>query len=140
MNTPRAFIGKVVTRRGNWSSGNSQSVNIGMNAGESENSGSSSNSGWSGSSSSGQSSSSHNSGFGNSSGTGNNWGENRGRGRSENVSRGFSEIMEYAIEPGDFARMLKTGGPQNEVTGVWFQAGRVFRASGTNWLLARFRQ
>jgi len=50
--------------------------------------------------------------------------------------------MEYAIEPGDFARILKTGGTRNgnEVTGVWFQAGRVFKASGGNWLLARFRQ
>jgi hypothetical protein len=50
--------------------------------------------------------------------------------------------MEYAIEPGDFARCLKTGGPHNDniVTGVWFQAGRVFKSSGTNFLLGRFQQ
>ena len=50
--------------------------------------------------------------------------------------------MEYAIEPGFFGRGLKTGGPQNgnEVTGIWFQGGRVFEASGTNFLLGRFKQ
>ena len=40
-------IGKVTTRRGNYSSGTSQSTNVGMTAGASENSGSSSNSGHS---------------------------------------------------------------------------------------------
>jgi hypothetical protein len=50
--------------------------------------------------------------------------------------------MEYAIEPGDFARFLKTVGEQNgyEVTGVWFQGGRIFRNTGTNHFVARFRQ
>jgi hypothetical protein len=50
--------------------------------------------------------------------------------------------MEYAVEPGDFARVLQTGGPQNNniVSAIWFQAGRMFKASRTNWLLARFKQ
>jgi hypothetical protein len=111
-----------------------------MNAGESENNGFSANYGASSGSGFGQGS--HNSSSGSSSGDGTNWGENRGRGTSQNVSEGYSESLEYAIEPGHFARALKSGGKQNgyEVTGVWFQAGRVFRASGTNWFLARFRQ
>jgi hypothetical protein len=131
------MIGKVVTRRGNYSNGTSENINVGMNAGTSENSGSSSNSG----SSYGQSYS-FNSGSGSTSGSGSNWGANRGRGTSSNESRGYSESMEYAIEPGDFARCLQTGGPQNGniVTGVWFQGGRVFKASGSNWLLERFAQ
>jgi hypothetical protein len=41
------MLGRVVTRRGNFSSGTSESVNLGMNAGESENSGSSTNYGHS---------------------------------------------------------------------------------------------
>jgi hypothetical protein len=132
------MLGKVVTRRGTYNNGTSESVNIGMNAGNSENSGSSSSFG----SSHGQSYS-LNSNSGSSSGSGNNWGQNRGRGTSRNVSEGYSESIEYALEPGDFARgILKTGGPENGnvVTAVWFQAGRVFKASGTNWLLARFKQ
>ena len=108
-----------------------------MSAGSNESSGMSSSSG----SSWGQGYST-NAGSASNSGSGSNWGDNRGRGKSENVSRGYSESMEYAIEPGDFARMLKTGGRENgnEVTGIWFQAGRKFKASGTNWLLARFKQ
>jgi hypothetical protein len=130
-------IGKVVKRHGNFSNGSSESVNFEMTAGSSENCGSSSNYG----SSSGQSYS-FNSSSGNTSGSGNNWGSNRGRGTSRNVSQGYSESMEYAIEPGDFARILKTGGSRNgnQVTGIWFQAGRVFKASGTNMLLETFTQ
>jgi hypothetical protein len=138
------MIGKVVKRRGNYNSGTSQSLNYGMSAGSSENDGYSSHHGFSSGSSGGQGgrSSSFNSGSGYTNGTGSNWGENRGRGTSENVSRGYSESMEYAIEPGDFARVLRTGGRENgnEVTGVWFRAGTPFKQSGTNFLLGRFKQ
>jgi hypothetical protein len=50
--------------------------------------------------------------------------------------------MEFAIESGDFARILKIGGRQNgnQVTGIWFRSGRVYKASGSNWLLERFAQ
>jgi hypothetical protein len=50
--------------------------------------------------------------------------------------------MEYAIEPGDFARYLKSGGPQNNnrVTAVWFRAGHRFKATDTNYLIAEFKQ
>lgn len=137
-------IGKVTTRRGNFSTGTSQSMNEGMTAGASENSGSSSNSGHSSGFSSGQTGSNRNfnHGSGYNRGSGNNWGSNRGRGTSENVSRGYSETTEYAIEPGDFARTLQTGGKanNNRVTGIWFQGGRIFKASGTNFMLEAFKQ
>jgi hypothetical protein len=136
-------IGKVMTRRGNYSRGEGQSVNFGMNEGGSENTGTSSNWGHSsGSSSEGGSNASFNSGSGRSSSSGTSWGASRGRATSENVSRGYSESMEYAIEPGDFARILKTGGRQNgnRVTGVWFQGGRVFKETGSNVMLKVFAQ
>ncbi len=131
------MIGKAVTRRNNFNAGSSQSFNEGMSAGNSENYGSSSSSG----SSSGQGYS-FSSNSGSSSGSGNNWGNNRGRGSSENVSRGYSESMEYVIEPGEFARILQTGGRANGniVTGIWFQGGRVFGAGGGNMMLRRFAQ
>src|ERR1017187_9857930 len=54
------MIGKVTTRRGNFSSGTSQSTNTGMTSGASENTGSSSNSGHSHGHGSGQSGNNHN--------------------------------------------------------------------------------
>jgi hypothetical protein len=38
--------------------------------------------------------------------------------------------------------MLKTGGKPNgnRVTGIWFQGGRIFKASGNNFMLETFRQ
>jgi uncharacterized membrane protein YgcG len=135
-------IGKVVKRHGNASTGRATNFNDGINSGWSENSGTSSNHSFSTSSSGGNGSHSSSFGGGSSSGTGSTWSVNRGRGRSYNESQGFSESMEYAVEPGDFARTLQTGGPSNGglVTGVWFQSGRRFRASGHNVLLGRFAQ
>src|SRR5580658_9170299 len=85
------MIGKVTTRRGNYSSGTSETMNVGMTAGASENSGSSSNSGHSSVFASGQGGHNRNfnAGYGRNRGTGSNWGENRGRGTSENVSGGY---------------------------------------------------
>lgn len=70
-----------------------------------------------------------------------NWGRNRGHGRSSQTSWGSSEQMDHIMEPGQFGRMLKTGGPANgnRVSAVWYQAGRRF-SSGGNALLAEFRQ
>ena len=135
-------IGKVITRRANYSAGVSQSANYGMSAGDSENHGSNSNHGFSYGSSSGQGSCSSNSSSGGSSGTGYNWGSNKGESRSDNESRGFTEAMEYAVEPGEFARVLKTGGRPNRnlVTAFWLQSGRRFNYSGQNFLLETFRQ
>jgi len=137
-------LGKVMKRHANYNAGMSQSVNFGMSSGESENHGSNSNFGHSSSrsfqSNGHNASSSFNSG--NNSGTGNNWGSNRSEARSDNESRGYSESMEYVIEPGDFARVLKTGGKPNNnlVTAVWFQSGRIFKATGQNTILETFQQ
>jgi len=137
-------IGKVVTRRKSFNAGTSRSVNVGMSAGANENFGDSSNYGHSSGHQSGQGGGSYNSnsGSGRTHGTGNNWGENRGQGKSDSESRGYSEAMEYAFEPGDFGRLLQTGGPANGniVTGVWYQSGNIFKSTGTNTFLARFKQ
>jgi len=126
------MIGKVVTRRRNMSVGSSETFNQGMTAGNSSSSfGSTSGHGYSSNHSSGSTS-----------GTGSNWGSNRGRGTSDNFSRGYTESIEYVIEPGEFARILQTGGAANGniVSGIWFQSGRVFKATGGNMLLRRFKQ
>jgi hypothetical protein len=131
-------LGRVLTRRGNVSSGSSESVNVGMSAGSNENSGSSSSYGYS----SGQGHGGLNSNSGSSRGSGSSFGQSQGRGTSRNVSQGYSEAMEYAIEPGAFGRILKNGGKQNrnQVTGIWFQGGRIFKASGSNFMLETFQQ
>jgi hypothetical protein len=138
-------IGKVMKRHANYNAGMSQSVNFGMSEGGSENRGGNSNYGFSSSQSHGQTHG-RSTGFsfnaGNSSGTGSNWGSNRSVARSDSESRGYSESMEYVIEPGEFARCLKTGGKPNNnlVTAVWFQSGRIFKATGQNTILETFRQ
>lgn len=137
-------IGKVMKRHANYNAGMSQSVNYGMSSGESENRGR--NSSYGSSSSRTLQSHPHNasSSFnaGNNSGTGSNWGSNRGESKTDNESRGYSESMEYVIEPGDFARTLRTGGKPNNnlVTAVWFQSGRIFKATEQNTIKVTFRQ
>jgi hypothetical protein len=137
-------IGKVVTRRNTFNTGTSRSINVGMSAGANESDSAASNHGYSSGHQSGQGGRSSNSTFGSghTRGSGNNWGENRGQGKSDSESRGYSETMEYAFEPGDFGRLLKTGGPANGniVTGVWYQSGQIFKSTGTNAFLARFKQ
>lgn len=131
-------IGKALQRRFNESEGEGSSMNMGMNKGDSINSGYSSNS----SSSHGPGGQTSSLGSGSSSGKSQSTGENLGRGQSRNTSRGYTEVMDFLIEPGDFGRILKTGGPDNgyRVTGVWYQAGRAFKANGYNILVASFRQ
>ena len=137
------MIGKVLTRRANYSRGNSDSYTSGLSQGSSETSGTSSSHGSSSSTSpGGGTTSGSNSSSGHSSSTGSNWGMNQSRGTSSNTSRGYTESMEYAVEPGDFARILRTGGKANGnlVTGVWFQSGRIFKDSDSNILLETFAQ
>jgi hypothetical protein len=124
-------IGKVLKRSANYSAGENSSSNFGMNYGEGDNRGTSTTFGGSV--------------FGNvtaNDGRSDNWGENRGRSSGTSVNRGYSESMEYAIEPGDFTRRFRTGGAANHflVTGLWFRAGETFRASGTNVLPVTFSQ
>ena len=132
------MIGKVTKRRYTESSNWGQNDGTGMNEGGGDNWGRSSN--WSTSTSGNQSSSS--SGYGTSSGSSTNWGSNRNRGSNRGESRGYTETLEYFIEAGDFARILKTGGKQNGgvVTGIWFQGGRVFESSQANAFLRSFQQ
>lgn len=61
--------------------------------------------------------------------------------RSGSSTAGFSESWEPAVRPEVFSR-LRTGGPANGglVDAIVFQNGRVFKASGRNWLPVTFRQ
>jgi TraM recognition site of TraD and TraG len=136
-------IGRSLQTRSNFSEGHGTNHSTGMNMGEGNNWGGSSNVGGSYSQNGqGAGSYSRSSGGGSSWGSSDNMGRNRGSGSSTNVSHGYSEQMDYAIEPGFFARGLKTGGPANgnRVSAVWFQAGRVFGASSGNALFAEFSQ
>ncbi len=140
-------LGQVVKRRSNFSEGEGSSTNYGTNMGVGSNWGTHAGSGGSSShsySSNGGSSSSfgHSWNSGGSQGESDNRGRNRGESASNNVSHGFSEQMGYLLEPGEFGRMLRTGGPANGnlVSAIWYQAGRRFAASGGNALLAEFQQ
>lgn len=137
-------LGQVVKRRGNFSEGEGTSSNYGMNMGDGSNWGTHSSSGGSSSTSlqGGGTSFGSTWGAGGSHGESDNRSRNRGESSSANVSHGYSEQMGYVIEPGEFGRMLKTGGPAfgNRVSAIWYQAGRRFAHSSGNALLAEFRQ
>ena len=57
------------------------------------------------------------------------------------TSNGMSETMEYLLPPSTFPT-LACGGPREnwEVTGVLFQGGRVFRATGRPFVFVTFDQ
>ncbi|MBS0473089.1 MAG: TraM recognition domain-containing protein [Proteobacteria bacterium] len=132
-------IGRVLQQRANYSEGTSNSRSRSMSEGESSN--------WGANASVSVSRDAHGN-YSTSSSSGTNWGggenlsRNRGATRGDSTSSGYSETMDYEIEPGAFSRILKTGGPANgnNVTAVWFQAGKVFRDSHRNYLLTRFVQ
>jgi hypothetical protein len=132
-------LGRSIQRRASYSEGSSSGRSYGMNEGESTNWGS--NSGVS-SSRDAHGNYSTSTSHGSNSGSGENTGRNRGLNRGQSYSDGYSETMDYEVEPGFFARHLKTGGPANggNVTAVWFQAGKVFNDSRRNYLLTRFEQ
>lgn len=135
-------IGRALQRRATYNESEGTSDNFGMSRGASVNRGT--NRGGGSSASSGPQGGNHGSSshWGSSKGSGENWGDNRGRGSSSSASWGHSEQMDYLIEPAEFGRMLKTGGPANahRVSAVWYQAGRIFERSGGNALLAEFQQ
>lgn len=139
-------IGRSLQRRANYSQNEGGSNQYGMNMGEGSQWGTSRNSGGSSGSSHGPGGGSYNSGSnwgsGSSQGASEQWGRNRSGGSSYGESWGHSETMDYIIEPGQFSRMLKTGGPANgnRVSAVWYQAGRIFEASGGNAILTEFAQ
>ena len=63
-------------------------------------------------------------------------------GRSGGSTYGLSEQRDYAVEPEDFARDLKTGGARHDyqVTGVVMQAGRTFMRNRKHWMQVGFDQ
>ncbi|MFT4075631.1 MAG: TraM recognition domain-containing protein [Asticcacaulis sp.] len=132
-------IGRSLQRRRSYNEGESLGRSQGMNSGESENRGYNTSSGFS-SDSRGGSSSSFSSGS--NAGTGDSWARNRGTSYSETQSHGYSETMDYEVEPAHFARHLRTGGPANhrQVGGLWFQAGKTFAGSRRNYLHVSFQQ
>lgn len=132
-------IGRVIQRRGSYSASENSGSSAGMNMGESWNSGT--NSGFS-TTIDAQGNRSNSASFGSSTGYSDSTGRNRGVNTGQSVSGGYSEAMDYEIEPAEFSRALKTGGPANGgiVSAILFQAGRRFEASGRNWLLAGFQQ
>ncbi len=132
-------VGRSIQRRGTYNQGQSSSYSHGMNTGSNNSYGISSSVGGS---SDGRGNGSSSWSVGSNDGNGNNWGRNRGASSSDSHSSGFSETMDYEIEPADFARHLTTGGPanRNTVTGVWFQAGKRFNDSHRNYLHVSFQQ
>ena len=132
-------IGRALQRRGNYNEGQSFGQSAGMNEGGNRSWGS--NSGW-GSSVDARGNTSSSSNFGTNRGGGESFGRNIGRNSGGSESQGYSETMDYIIEPGAFGNMLRTGGPQNGgmVSAVWFQAGKTFRHSNGNATYAVFRQ
>lgn len=132
-------IGRTLHRRGNFSQGSSHGRAMGMNAGENTSFGGSSGISNGGDSRGG---SSYSVSSGSNWGSGENWGRNQGLNSGTSTSDGYSETMDYEIEPADFGRRLITGGPANgrRVSGVWFQAGKRFADSQRNYLHVSFQQ
>lgn len=132
-------IGRTLQQRATFSETEGENSSIGMSHGTSSNRGNQSSYGTSVDSRGRISSSSS---HGASSGSGNNWGDNRSRGSNSSTTHGVNEQMDYAIEPAQFARSLRTGGPANgnRVSAIWFQAGQRFQSSQRNWLHTVFQQ
>lgn len=139
-------LGKVLQQRASHNRSEGSNTSYGMNLGDATNWGTNSSSGGNAGSSSGNGGGSFNSGSswsaGSSHGGSDSRGRNRGHGTNSSTTEGYSEQMDYLIEPGSFGSMLKTGGPANgnRVSAVWYQAGRRFAASGGNALMAEFQQ
>ena len=135
-------VGRAIQVRASSTESEGYSRNGGMTTGEGSNWGSNSSSGTSSSHGPGGNSYGSSSSGGSSSGGSDNHGRNRGWGSNSSTSHGHSEQMDYVIEPGEFSRLLKTGGTANRrrVSAIWYQAGRCFVRSGSNMLLAQFVQ
>lgn len=131
-------LGRILHNRASYNESIGTNRGMGLNQGQSSQWGSN----WGGSSSHGSSGASYGSSSGGSSGGAANWGENRQRGVNHGETHGYAQQMDYVIEPGRFGSMLKTGGPahRNQVSAIWYQAGRIFGASGGNAMLTHFQQ
>jgi hypothetical protein len=139
-------IGKAVQRRASFNENRGSSTSFGTNMGMGTNEGSNSSFGGSSSHSSGSGGGSSSSGsswsIGSSYGTNDSRGRNRGGGTSEGSSWGYSEAVDWIVEPGFFASGLRTGGPANgfRVTALWTQMGRIFPATGLPFMHVEFQQ
>lgn len=124
------IIGRDLVRRANYSEGENVSHNSGYSSGSGQSHGQQSSSGQQGWSS------------GNNSGNNTNRGTNAGRSTGESRNRGYSEAMDYIVEPAEFARNMRKGGKSNGllVDGILFQTGASFNESGRNFLRVSFRQ
>lgn len=136
-------LGRSLHQRLTYNESEGHSTNLGMNMGAGTNWGTnqSTSNGYS-SNPRGGGNTSGSASHGSSEGGNDNWGRTRGNGSNRGTSQGYSEQMDYLLEPGEFSRMLKTGGPANggRVTAIWYQAGRTFASSGGNALLVEFQQ
>src|ERR1041385_3084180 len=63
------------------------------------------------------------------------WSESRSHTRGSSEGAGWSEQMDYMIQPAFFANGLRQGGARNKhvVTGILLQANRDFSRTGTCW-------
>lgn len=132
-------IGRSLQMRGSYGENESYGTSQGMNSG--------SNTSWgtghsSNLSSDGSGRYSSSSGGSTNSGGGESWGRNRGSSSTYGSSTSRNEVMDFEVEPGDFARYLATGGPANRglVNAFWYQAGKYFPDTSRNYLYATFRQ
>lgn len=132
------MLGRAPQRRASYSENEGSTRSYGQNYSESKGGGTNSGSNTSYSAQGGSSGAS----WGRQSNYGESWGENEDYSTNSGTNRGWSEQMDYVMEPAQFSRVLKTGGPHNgnQVSAVWYQAGRTFRTSHGNALLAVFNQ
>lgn len=86
--------------------------------------------------------SSGSSGSGGSSSYGGGWSDQQNYSHGMSQGSGLSETMDYELQPGYFAREMRSGGDRHryQVDGIMFRAGRKWRYSGTNWLPCAFSQ
>lgn len=150
------LIGRAMQRRysRNWSEGTSHQSSRGRNGswsvqeGESEGSSWGTSSGVSFSTSGDSATVNTSSNRGGQSGTsrsstaGRGWSTGTSEGHSYNSGGGWSEQMDYTVQPSDFANRLRQGGPRNNfmVDAIVFQANRQFSRTGTCWSPITFKQ
>ena len=73
-----------------------------------------------------------------------NWNSGMSQSASTGAGRSFgvNEVIDYDIQPADFARKLRTGGLANDrmVDAIIFKGAQTFAHSETNWLRVAFEQ
>lgn len=134
------LIGRGLQRRASGSESEGRNSSYSMNQGGGSSTGTSFNSG---SSHSDMGGGSRSSGWGRNSSQSASWGESMSRGTNQNWTQGWSEQMDYLIEPNFFTYGLRTGGKPHKgvVTALWFKAGASFvSAGGDNHMEVAFRQ